>query len=72
MGVKEVKTMKKERLITSEIEADSDGKTYFIDYHDELRREIVDFLNSHGFETSCEILERGDNNANHKPIEETE
>ena len=72
MGVKEVKTMKKERLITSEIEADSDGKTYFIDYHDELRREIVDFLNSHGFNTDCKILERGDNNANTQSIEETE
>ena len=72
MGVQEVKTMKKERLITSEIEADSDGKNYFLDYHDELRREIVDFLNSHGFETSCEILERGDNNANTQPITETE
>ena len=72
MGVKEVKTMKKERLITSEIEADSDGKTYFIDYHDELRREIVDFLNSHGFNTDYQILERGDSNANTQPIEETE
>ena len=72
MGVKEVKTMKKERLITSEIEADSDGKNYFIDYHDELRREIVNFLNSHGFNTDCKILERGDSNANTQPIEETE
>ena len=72
MGVQEVKTMKKERLITSEIEADSDGKNYFLDYHDELRREIVDFLNSHGFNTDCKILERGDNNANTQPIEETE
>ena len=72
MGVKEVKTMKKERLITSEIEADSDGKNYFIDYHDELRREILDFLNSHGFNTDCQILERGDNNANTQSIKETE
>ena len=72
LGVEEVKTMKKERLITSEIEADSDGKNYFLDYHDELRREIVDFLNAHGFNTSCEILERGDKNANTQSIEETE
>ena len=72
LGVQEVKTMKKERLITSEIEADSDGKNYFIDYHDELRREIVNFLNSHGFNTDCQILERGDSNANTQPIEETE
>lgn len=72
LGVQEVKTMKKERLITSEIQADSDGKTYFIDYHDELRREITDFLNSHGFNTSCEILERGDKNGDAQHIEETE
>ena len=72
LGVQEVKTMKKERLITSEIEADSDGKNYFIDYHDELRREIVNFLNSHGFNTDCKILERGDNNGDTQPIEETE
>ena len=72
LGVQEVKTMKKERLISSEIEADSDGKTYFIDYHDEIRREITDFLNSHGFNTSCEILERGDNNGDPQPIKETE
>lgn len=72
LGVQEVKTMKKERLITSEIEADSDGKNYFLDYHDELRREIVDFLISHGFNTDCQILERGDNNANTQSIEETE
>ena len=72
LGVEEVKTLKKERLINSEIQADSDGKTYFLEYHDELRREIVNFLNSHGFDTSCEILERGDNNGNTQPIEETE
>lgn len=72
MGVEEVKTLKKERLINSEIQADSDGKTYFIEYHDELRREIVDFLNSHGFSTSCEILERGEANANTQHNEETE
>lgn len=70
LGVEEVKTMKKERLISSEIQADSDGKTYFLDYHDELRREITDFLNSHGFETSCEILERGDSNGNTQPTKE--
>lgn len=70
LGVEEVKTLKKERLINSEIRADSDGKTYFLDYHDEIRREIVDFLNSHGFKTSCEILERGDNNANTQPTKE--
>lgn len=70
LGVEEVKTLKKERLINSEIQADSDGKTYFIDYHDELRREIVEFLNSHGFNTSCEILERGETNGNNQPIEE--
>ena len=64
--------MKKERLITSEIQADSDGKTYFIDYHDELRREIVDFLNAHGFNTDCKILERGDSNGDPQPIKETE
>ena len=72
LGVQEVKTMKKERLISSEIEADSDGKTYFIDYHDELRREIVAFLNAHGFNTDCKIIERGDNNGDTQPIEETE
>ena len=72
LGVEEVKTLKKERLISSEIRADSDGKTYFIDYHDELRREIVDFLNSHGFNTDCKILERGDNNANTQHNEEAE
>lgn len=71
LGVQEVKTMKKERLISSEIQADSDGKTYFIDYHDELRSEIVEFLNSHGFNVSCEILERGEANGNTQPIEET-
>lgn len=70
LGVEEVKTLKKERLINSEIQADSDGKTYFLEYHDELRREIVNFLNSHGFDTSCEILERGDNNANTQPTKE--
>ena len=72
LGVQEVKTMKKERLISSEIEADSDGKTYFLDYHDELRREIVDFLNAHGFNTDCKILERGDSNGDTQPIKETE
>ena len=72
LGVQEVKTMKKERLISSEIQADSDGKTYFLDYHDELRLEIVDFLNTHGFETTCEILERGEDNGNNQPSEETE
>lgn len=72
LGVQEIKTLKKERLINSEIEADSDGKTYFIDYHDELRRDIVEFLNAHGFETTCEIMERGEPNGNNKPIEETE
>lgn len=72
LGVEEVKTLKKERLINSEIQADSDGKTYFLDYHDELRSEIVEFLNAHGFETTCEILERGDNNGNTQPIKETE
>ena len=72
LGVDEVKTLKKERLINSEIQADSDGKTYFLDYHDEIRREIVDFLNAHGFNVSCEILERGDDNENTQPTEETE
>lgn len=72
LGVQEVKTMKKERLITSEIEADSDGKNYFLDYHDELRREIVDFLNSHGFNVSCEIIERSDTNGNNQHSSETE
>ena len=72
LGVQEVKTMKKERLISSEIQADSDGKNYFIDYHDELRREITEFLNSHGFNVSCDILERGEDNGNAQPIEETE
>ena len=72
LGVQEVKTMKKERLINSEIQADSDGKTYFLDYHDEIRREIVEFLNSHGFNVSCEILERGETNGNNQPTEETE
>lgn len=72
LGVQEVKTLKKERLISSEIEADSDGKTYFLDYHDELRRKIVDFLNKHGFNTSCEILERGETNGEYKPTNETE
>ena len=70
LGVEEVKTLKKERLINSEIQADSDGKTYFLDYHDELRREIIAFLNSHGFNTSCEILERGDSNGNTQPTKE--
>ena len=72
LGVQEVKTMKKERLINSEIQADSDGKTYFLDYHDEIRREIVEFLNSHGFETTCEIMERGEPDGNNQPTEETE
>lgn len=72
LGVEEVKTLKKERLISSEIQADSDGKTYFLEYHDELRREITEFLNSHGFNVSCQILERGDNNGNTKHNEETE
>lgn len=72
LGVEEVKTLKKERLINSEIQADSDGKTYFLEYHDELRREIVEFLNAHGFKTTCENLERGDNNGNTQPNEETE
>lgn len=72
LGVQEVKTMKKERLISSEIQADSDGKTYFLDYHDELRREIVEFLNKHGFNVSCEILERGETNGNNQPFEEDE
>lgn len=72
LGVQEVKTMKKERLINSEIQADSDGKTYFLDYHDEIRREIVEFLNSHGFNVNCEILERGEPNGNNQHTEETE
>lgn len=72
LGVEEVKTLKKERLISSEIKADSDGKTYFIDYHDELRREIVEFLNSHGFNVSCEIIERGEVNGNNQHSSETE
>lgn len=72
LGVQEVKTMKKERLINSEIQADSDGKTYFIDYHDELRRDIVEFLNARGFDTTCRILERGESNGINQPIEETE
>lgn len=72
LGVQEVKTMKKERLINSEIQADSDGKTYFLDYHDEIRREIVEFLNSHGFNVNCEILERGEPDGNNQPTEETE
>lgn len=66
LGVQEVKTMKKERLINSEIQADSDGKTYFLYYHDEIRRDIIEFLNAHGFETTCEILERGEPNGNNK------
>lgn len=70
LGVEEVKTLKKERLINSEIQADSDGKTYFIEYHDELRREITNFLNSHGFNVNCEIIERGDNNGNTQPTKE--
>ena len=70
LGVEEVKTLKKERLINSEIQADSDGKTYFLEYHDELRREITDFLNSHGFNVNCEIIERGDNNGNTQPTKE--
>lgn len=69
LGVEEVKTLKKERLINSEIKADSDGKTYFLDYQDEIRREIVSFLNAHGFYTDCKIIERGDKNGNIKPIE---
>lgn len=72
LGVQEVKTMKKERLISSEIQADSDGKTYFLDYHDELRSDIIEFLTAHGFETTCEIMERGEPNGNTQPIEETE
>lgn len=72
LGVQEVKTLKKERLISSEIEADSDGKTYFIDYHDEIRREITDFLKSHGFNVSCDILERGDSDGNTQLIKEDE
>lgn len=72
LGVQEVKTMKKERLISSEIQADSDGKTYFIDYHDELRREITEFLNSHGFKTTCEIIERGEANGQPQHTSETE
>lgn len=72
LGVQEVKTMKKERLISSEIEADSDGKTYFLDYHDEIRREIVEFLNSHGFNVSCEFIERGEDNGNTQHSSETE
>lgn len=72
LGVEEVKTLKKERLINSEIQADSDGKTYFIEYHDEIRREITDFLKSHGFNVSCEILERGEDNGNTQPIKENE
>ena len=72
LGVQEVKTMKKERLINSEIQADSDGKTYFLDYHDEIRREIVEFLNSHGFNVNCEILERGEPNGNNQPNKEDE
>lgn len=69
LGVQEVKTMKKERLINSEIQADSDGKTYFLDYHDEIRRNIIEFLSAHGFETTCEILERGEPNGNTQPNE---
>lgn len=72
LGVQEVKTMKKERLINSEIQADSDGKTYFLDYHDEMRRDIIEFLNDHGFETTCEIRERGEPNGNNQPTNETE
>ena len=72
LGIQEVKTLKKERLINSEIQADSDGRTYFINYHDELRRDIVEFLNSHGFDTTCEVIERGEANGNYQPIEETE
>ena len=72
LGVQEVKTMKKERLISSEIQADSDGKTYFLDYHDELRSDIIEFLTAHGFETTCEIIERGEPNGNTQPNEETE
>lgn len=72
LGVQEVKTLKKERLINSEIQADSDGKTYFLDYHDEIRRDIVDFLNSHGFDTDCKIIERGEQNGNNQPDAETE
>ncbi|MCQ2966748.1 MAG: hypothetical protein MJ250_08470 [Alphaproteobacteria bacterium] len=70
LGVQEVKTMKKERLINSEIQADSDGKTYFLDYHDEIREEIVAFLTKNGFETTCEILERGDFNAINQSTDE--
>lgn len=72
LGIQEVKTLKKERLINSEIQADSDGKTYFINYHDDLRRDIVEFLNSHGFKTTCEVIERGESNGNTKSTEETE
>lgn len=72
LGVQEVKTMKKERLINSEIQADSDGKTYFLDYQDEIRSDIIEFLNAHGFETTCEIIERGEPNGITQPTEETE
>lgn len=72
LGVQEVKTMKKERLINSEIQADSDGKTYFLDYHDELRSDIIDFLKSHGFDTTCEIMERGESDGNNQPTNENE
>ena len=72
LGVQEMKTMKKERLINSEIQADSDGKTYFLDYHDELRSDIIEFLNAHGFDTTCKIMERGELNGNNQPTEETE
>lgn len=72
LGVQEVKTMKKERLISSEIQADSDGKTYFLDYHDELRSDIIDFLKAHGFDTTCEIMERGEPDGINQPNEEIE
>ena len=72
LGIQEVKTLKKERLINSEIQADSDGRNYFIDYHDDLRSDIVKFLNSHGFDTTCEVIERGESTGNNQHIEETE
>lgn len=72
LGVQEVKTMKKERLITTEIQADSDGKTYFLNYHDEIRSDIIEFLKAHGFETTCEIRERGEPTGNNQHTEETE
>lgn len=72
LGIQEVKTLKKERLINSEIQADSDGRNYFTDYHDGLRSDIVKFLNSHGFDTTCEVIGRGESTGNNQHIEETE